>query len=362
MKVLITTDPGSGVWEYTGELVRQYDRLGHDVAVASSGGAIDAGQRAELADLSRVALHEAEPGVAWSDDPDECARADEWLGRLLEGLNCDLLHLNDYAPAGRDWGIPSLLVAHTCELARQRATHRGEPGSEWQPYRERVAAAFRHASLVAAPTRAFLEELREIHPGAAAARATVIYNGTDPARWPPGAERERLFVLGVGCLADESKNLGALAAAAEGLPYPVLIAGARSTARAGGKAILLNRLPRTRLAAYYRRALVFVHPARHEPFGLPVLEAALSGCALVLGDIPSLRELWGPVATFVDPNDARALRESIADLAARPEEHAEAGRRARQHALRYTAHTMALHYLGCYRSLLARPTARAAGQ
>ncbi len=31
-------------------------------------------------------------------------------------------------------------------------------------------------------------------------------------------------------------------------------------------------------------------PARYEPFGLSVLEAALSGCALVLGDIPSLRE------------------------------------------------------------------------
>ena len=33
-------------------------------------------------------------------------------------------------------------------------------------------------------------------------------------------------------------------------------------------------------------------PARYEPFGLSILEAALSGCALVLGDLPSLRELW----------------------------------------------------------------------
>ena len=362
MKVLITTDAASGVWEYTAELARQLDRLGHDVAVASCGGAIDAGQRADLADLSRVALYEAEPGVAWSDDPDERARAVDWLGRLLDCLNCDLLHLNDYAAAANDWRVPSLLVAHGCALARWRATRRGEPGPEWQGYRERVAAAFAHASLVAAPTRAFLDELRATHPSAAAARASVIYNGVDPARWPPGAERERLFVLGVGRLADESKNLAALAAAAEDLPHPVVIAGARGAERAGGKAILLKRLPRSRLAAYYRRALVFVHPARHEPFGLPVLEAALSGSALVLGDIPSLRELWGPVATFVDPNDARALRETIADLAARPDERAEAGRRARQHALRYSAHTMALHYLGCYRSLLGRPTARASGQ
>ncbi len=362
MKVLITTDAASGVWQYTAELARQLDRLGHDVAVASCGGAIDAHLRAELSELGRVALHEAEPGAAWSDDPAEEARAVEWLDRLVQGIACDVVHFHTYGPAAYDWSVPTLLVAHTCALACWRATHRGEPGSEWQRYRDKVAAALARASVVIAPSRAFLAELRESHRAAAAVRASVIYNGIDPARWPPGGERERLFVLGVGSLADECKNLSSLAAVADELPYPVLIANA-GTASKAGKAILLKRLSRARLAAYYRRALVFVHPARHEPFGLPVLEAALSGCALVLGDTPSLRELWEPVATFVDPDDTRALRDSIRELASRPEEYTEAGRRARHHALRYNAHTTALHYLGCYRTMLGRkPEARAAGQ
>jgi glycogen(starch) synthase len=47
-------------------------------------------------------------------------------------------------------------------------------------------------------------------------------------------------------------------------------------------------------------------PARYEPFGLSVLEAALSGCALVLGDIASLREVWGGAACYVRPGDSRA--------------------------------------------------------
>ena len=34
----------------------------------------------------------------------------------------------------------------------------------------------------------------------------------------------------------------------------------------------------------------------YEPFGLSILEAAASGCALVLGDIPTLRENWSEAA------------------------------------------------------------------
>ena len=50
------------------------------------------------------------------------------------------------------------------------------------------------------------------------------------------------------------------------------------------------------------RAAIYALPARYEPFGLSILEAALSGCALVIGDIPSLREIWADAALFV-PSD-----------------------------------------------------------
>ena len=60
-------------------------------------------------------------------------------------------------------------------------------------------------------------------------------------------------------------------------------------------------------------------PARYEPFGLSVLEAALSGCALVLGDIASLREVWQDAALYVPPDDAGALTAALARLIAEPE-------------------------------------------
>ena len=64
---------------------------------------------------------------------------------------------------------------------------------------------------------------------------------------------------------------------------------------------MLGRLSAGELADWYARAAIYALPARYEPFGLSALEAALSGCALVLGDIPSLREIWGDAALFVPP-------------------------------------------------------------
>jgi glycosyltransferase involved in cell wall biosynthesis len=62
------------------------------------------------------------------------------------------------------------------------------------------------------------------------------------------------------------------------------------------------------------RASIYVHPARYEPFGLAILDAALAGCALVLGDIPSLRELWHDAAIFVPTEDAARLSRELTAL------------------------------------------------
>jgi glycogen(starch) synthase len=107
------------------------------------------------------------------------------------------------------------------------------------------------------------------------------------------------------------------------------------------------------LAAWLARAAIFVLPARYEPFGLAVLEAALARCALVLGDIPSLREIWDASALYVCPNDAdessAALRRLIQDPILR-DDFAE---RAHQRALAFTPKRMAEGYVKLYRELLS---------
>jgi glycosyltransferase involved in cell wall biosynthesis len=93
-------------------------------------------------------------------------------------------------------------------------------------------------------------------------------------------------------------------------------------------------LPRDELARELATAAIYALPARYEPFGLSVLEAALSGCALVLGDIPSLRETWQDAALFVAPDDHAALHEALVSLMHNPSERSRLAQAAfvRAHA------------------------------
>jgi glycosyltransferase involved in cell wall biosynthesis len=88
---------------------------------------------------------------------------------------------------------------------------------------------------------------------------------------------------------------------------------------------------------------------------LSVLEAALEGCALVLGDIPSVRALWGGTALFVDPDDADDLGRALRCLILHAGVRTALGARARSRALDCSLERMALGYLAVHDEVCARP-------
>ena len=65
------------------------------------------------------------------------------------------------------------------------------------------------------------------------------------------------------------------------------------------------------LASAYRAAHVFALPSNFETFGIAALEAAVSGCRLVLSDRLAAKKLFENVATFVPPRDEAALASAI---------------------------------------------------
>jgi glycosyltransferase involved in cell wall biosynthesis len=102
------------------------------------------------------------------------------------------------------------------------------------------------------------------------------------------------------------------------------------------------------VAALLQRASIYALPARYEPFGLSVLEAALSGCALVLGDIPSLREVWGDAALYVPPDRADVLASTLKALMQNHERLDDLAQAARRRAGFYTVERMTAAYLNLY--------------
>jgi glycosyltransferase involved in cell wall biosynthesis len=87
-----------------------------------------------------------------------------------------------------------------------------------------------------------------------------------------------------------------------------------------------------------------------------VLEAALAGCALVLGDIPSLRENWSGAAIFVRARNEQALERAINRLIADPHRRASLSARARARAASLTPGRMAAAYLAAWRDMAAART------
>jgi glycosyltransferase involved in cell wall biosynthesis len=206
---------------------------------------------------------------------------------------------------------------------------------------------------VLAPSAAHAQAVERVHGQVPGLR--VVYNASFDTG-EPERERERL-ALAAGRWWDDGKNGATLDRAASVCRWPVLMAGAvegpngqRFQAR---HARALGPLSPDVLRRRLRRAAVAVVPSRYEPFGLVALEAALSGCALVLSDIPVFRELWEGAARFVDPADATGFAETIEALLEDEPARAELARHARLRAGRFSPSRQAARLLVAYRDCLA---------
>lgn len=72
------------------------------------------------------------------------------------------------------------------------------------------------------------------------------------------------------------------------------------------------------LAMLYRYASVFLFPSLYEGFGLPVLEAMASGCAVVASSAGALAEVAGSGAQVFDPYDVSGMADAVRELLSDP--------------------------------------------
>jgi glycosyltransferase involved in cell wall biosynthesis len=90
------------------------------------------------------------------------------------------------------------------------------------------------------------------------------------------------------------------------------------------------------LKALYRNAQCFVFPSRYEGFGIPPLEAMLSGCPVIVSRAASLPEVCGDAALYCDPRDPDDLARQIERLRDSPADREEYRRRGLERARGFT--------------------------
>jgi glycogen synthase len=348
-RVLLTADTVGGVWTFACDLAEAIGRAGGTTLIAALGPPPTPAQEEAAAAIRSCLRRCRHCRLEWMEAPwDDVRAAGAWLLELAADWQPDVAHVSAYAHATLRWPCPVVLTAHSCVYSWFAAV-KGEPPPEdvWGEYFRTVRAGLAAADRVVAPTAAMRDALACY--GLPVDHFRVIPNGRPPERFR-NLRRRRPRVFAAGRIWDEAKNLAAVEAAAPQLPWPCEVAGGESAdGHRPATPVHLGRLSAGEMEERLARAAIFAHPALYEPFGLAPLEAGLSGCALVLGDIPSLREVWGPeAALYVDPRRPAELVDAVRWLAARPSRWQRYGRRARRRALRYSDEAMGTAYRDLY--------------
>jgi len=346
VKVLMTADTVGGVWTYATELARALPDV--TIVLAAMGGPIPG----DVPPNVRPNLRDYK--LEWMDDPwDDVARAGDWLLDLERIESPDVVHLNGYAHGALPFAAPKIVVGHSCVLSWWRAVKGEDAPDSWDRYAHAVEHGLRGADLVVAPSAWMLGALHEHYRFETPSR--LIYNGR-VGRLPLAVGRRGVFAA--GRLWDEAKNLRAVVDAAPSISWPVRIAG--DGGASASNVAHLGRLDGDGMSRAFAEAGIYLFPALYEPFGLSILEAALAGCALVLGDIPSLREIWRDAAIFVPPRDPAAIARAVNEVIDDDDLRLELARRARERGAAFTPQAMASGYRAAYASLSAnsqQPTA-----
>jgi len=349
---LLTADTAGGVWTFGRELAASLILDGQQVLLATFGPTISQAQRDEIGSIPGLEWRHHFSKLEWMDDPwADMVQASRWLSRMIAEFHPDLVHLNTFCCSDVPPDAAVVLTVHSSVAAWWGAVKQSPLPASWSKYQRLLRHSLRSATLITAPSKTALEETSDYYD-ADVTSALAIYNGSDSRVFTP-AVKER-FILSAGRLWDEAKNTRALAEVAPEIQWPVYLAG-----RSEGtfpQCHLLGEIPNTELARWYGRASIYALPAKYEPFGLSVLEAALSGCALVLGDIPSLREIWQDAAVFVSPGSPQELRNALSGLIEREQWRHEMANRARERALYFSQERMVAAYQNAYEVAINRHT------
>lgn len=295
------------------------------------------------------------------------------LRSLLTQRRPHLLHANSLSmgrlsgPVAAELGLPS--IAHLRDIVRLSAAAVAD-------------LSLHHRSL------AVSQATREFHvaQGLPGDRVQVLHNGVDLAAFAPRPATgwlhrelrlppEALLVGTIGQLVIR-KGHDVLAAAAARIVerYPAahfVLVGERNSEKdeavrheaavraafaappLAGRAHFLGR--RDDVSRILPELALLVHPARQEPLGRVLLEAAACGLAIVATDVGGTREIFPPAddaALLIPPDDAAALAETVVDALQSPQRRVALGQAARRRAASFDLGIAAAGLVDHYRRTL----------
>lgn len=328
MRILMTTDTVGGVWSFTRNLCEELCG-DHELALVSFGREPSSEQKAWVARMrtltpdSRFEFWSCTAPLEWAQDNEKTMQGAACLRRAAMLFNAELLHTNQFCWGGLEregaLDIPRVVTAHSDVLSWATACNPSAlaPSAWLARYVDLVEQGLKGSDAVTAPTRWMLNALAANFT--LPERANVILNGAQvhaAERQSIDVRQRRMQIITAGRFWDQGKNLRALIDIDS--PLPILVAGECDTSIQIETTFRpLGFLTEFELQLLFRSSALYLCPSVYEPFGLAPLEAALCGCALILHDLESLREVWGDAALYY--RTAAELEFLLAALVRQPE-------------------------------------------
>ncbi len=283
------------------------------------------------------------------------ARVARMVTRLHGEHKFDLIHAHSSVPCGhpaailaRRLRIPLVVTSHGLDLFC-RGLERDQPISQW--WCERSARdVYLRADLNICVSDAVRRVMQNELGGAA--RATVIYNGVNPALFaPPNSDEvdERQTILSVGRLVpDKGQELVLRAFALLVQQYPTLhyeliddgperarLASLAAELKVAERVHFRGRVSRSEVAAAMKRCAIFALPSRDEALGCVYLEAMATARPVIACRGQGIEELirQGENGWLIQADDLREMVQSLHALLANPALRARAGEQARKTVL-----------------------------
>lgn len=358
-RLIMTVDAVGGVWRYAMDLSRELTRAGFSIVFAGLGPKPSLALLEEAASIGT--LHWLDTPLDWmATGPDDLSRLPDELARLVKQEKADLLHINLPSQAANlRVDLPVVTVSHSCPVTWFKAV-RGEIPDDWRWHEDINRAGLQQSDAVVSPSASHANALISAY---GERKISVVPNAST---LPPRRYGKRDMVFAAGRWWDDGKNGAVLDAAAAASLWPVTLVG--PTEGPNGESIAFahaetrGSLSHQETMALMQEAGVFVSPSLYEPFGLAALEAARSGAAMILSDIPTYRELWSDAALFFDPRDPEALARAINRLTVDPALREKLGAEALERSRAFTVERQAAAMMVIYGQALARAGRRQAAE
>ncbi len=208
-------------------------------------------------------------------------------------------------------------------------------------------------------------------------KVTVIYQSCDPGYFEKITEEKRTevrvrydlpnkYLMYVGSMT-ERKNLLSIVKAMALIPVserlPLVVIGARTaytdivvdyamTKGLDKWLIIANSVSNNDMPAVYQGAHIFLYTSLYEGFGIPVLEALVSGVPVVTSNVSALPEAAGPNSRLVDPTGVEDIARSIIEITRDEDLRSEMISKGRRYVTKFESRVVSTQLMNLYKDML----------